>query len=162
MEHHGPAARIGGGPTFGLTWVWGLLRRRTLAVVGAALGVALAVAFLGSLGAFFTVSKAQMTARALRGVPVDWQVQLAPGADVASAGRVIAATPGVVRSLPVGYADTPGFSAPFDSQIGPQSSRKTPTPKMPLVRSVPTVSAGGKPLLVHRAGMFGKRGSPIT
>jgi putative ABC transport system permease protein len=75
------------------------------------IGVAVAVALLGSLGAFFASSKAHMTREAAAGVVVDWQVQLAPGADPAAAGRVIAAAPGVVRSLPVGYADTTGLTA---------------------------------------------------
>ncbi len=73
--------------------------------------MALAVAFLGSLGTFFAASKAQMTERAAMGVPVDWQVQLTPGTDPVKAGRVIASAQGVVRSLPVGFADTTGFKA---------------------------------------------------
>ena len=85
-----------------LTWLWGLLRRRTIRLVGAVTGVAIAVALLGSLGAFFAASKAHMTKQAAAGVVVDWQVQLTPGANQASAARVIAATPGLVRSLPVG------------------------------------------------------------
>ena len=92
-------------------WLWGLLRRRTLRLAGAVIGVGAAVALLGSLGAFFAASKAHMTREAAAGVIVDWQVQLAPGADPALAGRVIAAGPGVARSLPVGYADTTGLTA---------------------------------------------------
>jgi putative ABC transport system permease protein len=94
-----------------LTWLWGLLRRRTIRLVGAVTGVAIAVALLGSLGAFFAASKAHMTRQAAAGVVVDWQVQITPGANPASAARVIAATPGVVRSLPVGYAATTGLTA---------------------------------------------------
>ncbi len=94
-----------------LTWLRGLFRRRILRLAGAVIGVALAVAFLGALGAFFSSSKAHMTKLAAAGVVVDWQVQLTPGANVAQAGRVIASAPGVVRSLPVGYAATPGFTA---------------------------------------------------
>ena len=75
------------------------------------LGVALAVAFLASLGAFFSASKARMTREAKAGVDVDWQVQLTPGTSVSQAQKVIASAPGVVTSLPVAYADTPGFSA---------------------------------------------------
>jgi putative ABC transport system permease protein len=69
------------------------------------------VAFLGSLGAFFAASKAHMTRQAAAGVPVDWQVQLVPGTDATRAGRIIGTARGVVRSLPVGYADTTGFEA---------------------------------------------------
>jgi putative ABC transport system permease protein len=94
-----------------LTWLWGLLKRRTIRLAGAVAGVAIAVALLGSLGAFFAASKAHMTERAAAGVIVDWQVQLAPGTNLASAGQVIAASPGVQRSLPVGYAATTGLTA---------------------------------------------------
>jgi len=94
-----------------LTWLWGLLKRRTIRLAGAVAGVAIAVALLGSLGAFFAASKAQMTERAAAGVIVDWQVQLAPGTNLASAGQVIAGSPGVQRSLPVGYAPTTGLTA---------------------------------------------------
>ena len=94
-----------------LTWLWGLLKRRPVRLAGAVAGVAVAVALLGSLGAFFAASKAHMTKQAATGVIVDWQVQIAPGAGLASAARVIAATPGVIRSLPVGDAPTTGLTA---------------------------------------------------
>jgi putative ABC transport system permease protein len=42
---------------------------------------------------------------------VDWQVQLAPGTNPASAERTIDGAPGVVVSRPVGYADTTGLQA---------------------------------------------------
>ena len=100
-----------GNNVYVLTWLWGLLRRRTIRLAGAVTGVAIAVALLGSLGAFFAASKAHMTKQAAAGVVVDWQVQLTPGANQASAAQVIAATPGVVRSLPVGYAPTTGLTA---------------------------------------------------
>src|SRR5258708_6165730 len=96
---------------FILTWLAGLLRHRAARLAGSILGVALTVALLGSPGLFFSASKAQMTRQAMAGVVVDWQVQLARGADAASAGRAIAAAPGVVRSLPVGYASTTGLTA---------------------------------------------------
>src|SRR5258706_82986 len=96
---------------FILTWLTGLLRHRAARLAGSILGVAMTVALLGSLGVFFAASKAQMTRQALAGVVVDWQVQLAPGAAGASAGRAIAGAPGVVKSLPVGYASTTGLTA---------------------------------------------------
>src|SRR5690242_10895238 len=94
-----------------LTWLWGLLRRRPMRVAGTVAGVAIAVALLGSLGAFFAASKAQMTKRAVAGVIVDWQVQITPGTNPVTAGPTIAAAPGVARSLPVGYAPTTGLTA---------------------------------------------------
>jgi putative ABC transport system permease protein len=47
-----------------LTWLWGLLRRRTIRLAGAVTGIAIAVALVGSLGAFFAASKAHMTKQA--------------------------------------------------------------------------------------------------
>ena len=96
---------------YALTWLWGLLRRRPARLAGTVAGIAIAVALLGSLGAFFAASKAHMTRQAAAGVVVDWQVQVAPGAALAPAARSIAAAPGVVRSLPVGYAPTTGLTA---------------------------------------------------
>ncbi len=80
-------------------------------LAGASLGVALAVAFLASLGSFFTAAKAHMTQQALVGVPVDWQVQLQPGIDQARALRVVTSQPGVTTSMPVWYGSTTGFEA---------------------------------------------------
>lgn len=96
---------------FILTWVAGLLRHRSVRLAGTVIGVAMTVALLGSLGSFFAASKAQMTRQAAAGVVVDWQVQLAPGADLASAGHAIASAPGVVASLPVSYGSTTGLAA---------------------------------------------------
>ena len=94
-----------------MTWLSGLLRHRSARLAGSILGVAMTVALVGSLGVFFAASKAQMTRQAAKGVVVDWQIQLAPGADAAQASRIIAKAPGVIRSLPVGYASTTGLTA---------------------------------------------------
>ena len=94
-----------------MTWLAGLIRRRWVRLVGAVVGVALAVAFFASLGAFFAASKAKMTQQALVGVPVDWQVQLSPGVDPAKAQQVIAAQPGVTVTQPLIYGDATGFRA---------------------------------------------------
>ena len=94
-----------------MTWLAGLIRRRWVRLVGAVVGVALAVAFFASLGAFFAASKAKMTQQALVGVPVDWQVQLSPGVDPAKAQQVIAAQPGVTVTQPLFYGDATGFRA---------------------------------------------------
>src|SRR5262249_26127455 len=80
-------------------------------LTGSVLGVAMTVALLGSLGVFFAASKAQMTKQAAAGVVVDWQGQLAPGADMGRAGRVIAAAPGGGGGPPVGHARTTGLTA---------------------------------------------------
>ena len=81
---------------------------RLLAV---AAGVALAVALIGALGAFLTASQSTMTARALRSVAVDWQVQVQPGADPQQVLRQVSAAPGVTAALPVRFDTTTGFRA---------------------------------------------------
>ncbi len=93
----------------GMTWLQGLARRRTGRLVGQASCVALAVLLLASLGTFFAASRAKMTKQAIAAVPVDWQVELAPGTRPAKALDAVAATPGVVGALRVGYADSTGF-----------------------------------------------------
>jgi putative ABC transport system permease protein len=92
-------------------WIGGLIRRRWLRLAGASLGIALAVAFVATLGSFFTASKAHMTRQALVGVPVDWQVQLQPGVDPARALRMLETQPGVIRSMAVSYGSATGFEA---------------------------------------------------
>ncbi|MEA2932930.1 MAG: putative transport system permease protein [Actinomycetota bacterium] len=77
----------------------------------AALGVALAVALLGSLGAFIASAKAQMTRRAVSQVPVDWQVEVQPGADPVTVLQTLAGRAGVRDALPVGMAQTAGLEA---------------------------------------------------
>jgi len=93
-----------------LAWFSGLLSRRPLRIWGAALGVALTVAFLACLGAFITSSTATMTARAVQNVPVDWQVLLSPSADINTVAQAAQAA-GTRAIEPVGYADVAGFSA---------------------------------------------------
>jgi putative ABC transport system permease protein len=96
-----------------MTWQWlaALLRRRRARLFGAAAGVAIAVAMLASLGAFVAHSQATMTDRAVRGVAVDWQVQLTQGANVAEVAKGVDETPGVVASAPVDIAQSTGLSA---------------------------------------------------
>jgi putative ABC transport system permease protein len=95
----------------GLTWLAGLVRRRTARLAGQTAGVALAVLLLASLGTFFASSREHMTEQAVAAVPVDWQVQLAPGTDVEKAQQTVAGAAGVTAALPVGYAGTTGFRA---------------------------------------------------
>jgi putative ABC transport system permease protein len=90
-------------------WLVGIIRRRTGNVFGTAVGVALAVAMLASLGTFLASSKASMTSRAIATVAVDWQVEIQPGADAAAAQSAVAADPHVVNTSTVSVATTTGF-----------------------------------------------------
>ena len=92
-------------------WLAGLVRRRRARLLGAAAGIAVAVALIACLGSFLSNSQATMTDRAVRSVAVDWQVQLTPGADTAAAVRVIDAGPGVRASVAVGFGRTSGLTA---------------------------------------------------
>ncbi|MDX6352298.1 MAG: putative transport system permease protein, partial [Streptomyces sp.] len=92
-------------------WLAGLLRRRGGRLLGTALGVAMAVALLAALGGFLGSTRATMTAQSVRGVSVDWQVQVATGADAQSVLNTVQHTSGTRAALPVGYADTSGLSA---------------------------------------------------
>src|SRR2546423_8807846 len=94
-----------------LTWTVALVRRRPARVLGAAAGVALAVALLGSLGAFIAGAKTQMTRRAVSQVSVDWQVEVQPGADAAATLTALSRRPGVRRALPVEFGQTSGLEA---------------------------------------------------
>jgi putative ABC transport system permease protein len=94
-----------------LTWLRGVVAHRRARIVATALGVAVGVALLASIGTFLSSTTSKMTIRAIAGVPVDWQVEAQTGSD---AGRVLATVrhqPGVRRALPVAFADTSGLTA---------------------------------------------------
>lgn len=94
-----------------LLWLKRILARRPARLFGAMLGVAATVALLASLGAFITASASAMTRRAVAQVPVDWQVQLASGADPATVIQAIGAATTTSALEAVGYANAAGFSA---------------------------------------------------
>jgi putative ABC transport system permease protein len=94
-----------------LLWLKGLLARRSGRIAGAAVGVTLTVAFLAILGALIASSTASMTRRAIAGVPVDWQVQVGPGADVQTVAIALGKAAPSSAIAPVGYADAAGFTA---------------------------------------------------
>ncbi|TAV64730.1 ABC transporter permease [Rhizobium leguminosarum] len=93
------------------SWLIGLVRNRSGRLFGTIAGVALTVAFLACLGAFLQSSAAEMTARSIAQVPVDWQVQLLPGADIAAVEAAIRSAAPATELQQVGYADVPGFEA---------------------------------------------------
>ncbi len=95
----------------GLTWISGLIRRRTGRLLGQAAGVALVVLLLGSLGTFFTAARGRMTSQAFAAVPADWQILVTGGADVAAAQKTVLSGPGITAAAPVSFADTTGFKA---------------------------------------------------
>ena len=93
------------------SWLAALARRRTGRLAATAIGVALAVGLLTSLGTFLSASKATMTKRAIDTVAVDWQVEAQPSADPTAFVAAIAATRHVVASETVSFATTTGFES---------------------------------------------------
>lgn len=94
-----------------LIWLKGTLRHRFGHLAGAMLGAALTTAFIAAIGIFLTVSNSRMTRRAVRDVPVDWQIQLAPGADIGAVKKQVieTAAPQVIEEAD--YAQVNGFTA---------------------------------------------------
>jgi putative ABC transport system permease protein len=80
-------------------------------LLGATLSIALAVAFISSLGAFVTSSAASLTARSAASVGVDWQVQVTAQGRPADVRAALAKVPDVREVLPVDYATVPSLSA---------------------------------------------------
>ncbi len=70
-------------------WLIGLIRRRPLELVVAAVSIALTIAFVASLGAFVARSHAALTVRAASSVPVDWQVQVTPQGKVSAVAKQV-------------------------------------------------------------------------
>lgn len=92
-------------------WLFGLVRRQFPRMLATSVGIGVAVAFLVTLAGFFAATEAAMTRQAIADVPVDWQIQLAPGADPNAAISELASSPGYSRAVQAGYFDTPGFEA---------------------------------------------------
>ncbi|MGI8536006.1 MAG: ABC transporter permease, partial [Mycobacteriales bacterium] len=87
------------------------LRRRPQETIAAAIAVALTVAFLAALGSFVSQTGSKLTLRAAGRVPVDWQVQVTPGSDPATAQQALADVPGLVGFRAVDYAKVPGLQS---------------------------------------------------
>ena len=96
-----------------LNWLRGLLAHRPTRIIATALGVAVGVALIASIGTFLSSTNSKMTQRAIARVAVDWQVEAQPGASPPAC---------CPRSAPF-----PGSSAPFPcSSPAPPASRPPP------------------------------------
>jgi putative ABC transport system permease protein len=93
------------------TWLRGLVAHRPARIVSTALGVAVGVALLASIGTFLSSTTSKMTTRASAGVAVDWQVEAQKGAASAKVLSQVKSFPGVTKALPVALADTTGLQA---------------------------------------------------
>ena len=94
-----------------LTWIRGLLAHRRSRLLSTALGVAVGVALLASIGTFLSSTTSQMTQRAIGQVPVDWQVEAQNGVNAADVLAKTRAQRDVTHALPVSFAATTGLQA---------------------------------------------------
>jgi putative ABC transport system permease protein len=94
-----------------LTWLRGLAAHRRGRLLATAVGVALGVALIASIGSFLSSTNAKMTSRAIARVPVDWQVEVQHGADAQRVLDQVRRFPGVRQAVPVGFAGTTGLES---------------------------------------------------
>ncbi|MEA2297811.1 MAG: putative transport system permease protein [Solirubrobacteraceae bacterium] len=94
-----------------LKWLRGLVAYRPTRIIATALGVAVGVALIASIGAFLSSTNSKMTQRAIARIAIDWQVEAQPGANPGDLLAKIGAFPGVRRALPVRFAGAPGLTA---------------------------------------------------
>jgi putative ABC transport system permease protein len=113
-----------------LRWVWALVRRRAGRLTAVTAGVMMAVALLAGTGSFLSASKATMTERAVARVAVDWQVQVAEGADPARVAGTLAEHPGTRTTDVVGFASVPGLAATTPAPGGGTTVQRTGAAKV--------------------------------
>jgi len=94
-----------------LSWLRGLIAHRPTRIFATALGVAVGVALIASIGTFLSATNAKMTQRAIARVAIDWQVEGQPGADPAALLTNVRAFPGVKRALPVQFTSSSSLTA---------------------------------------------------
>jgi putative ABC transport system permease protein len=105
-----------------LTWLRGLVAHRAGRLLATALGVAIGVALLASIGTFLSATTAKMTQRAAQQIPVDWQVEAQQGTRADAVLAKVRTQHGVQLALPVGFAPTSGLQATLGGatqQTGP-------------------------------------------
>lgn len=94
-----------------ISWVAGLVRRHPTRLVGAMIGVGLALALLACLGSFVDSSVKTMTGRTISGLPIDWQILLNSRADEKVVRAAVNETDSEAQMETIQYADVPGFVA---------------------------------------------------
>jgi putative ABC transport system permease protein len=94
-----------------LNWLRGLIAHRPTRIVATALGVAVGVALIASIGTFLSSTNAKMTQRAIARVAIDWQVEAQPGANPADLLANVRAYPGVKQALPVQFTTSSSLGA---------------------------------------------------
>lgn len=95
-------------------WVYGLVTRRPLQLLGTAAGIAGTVGLIACLGLFLSSSAQTMTRRAIAGVPIDWQVEVLATADKAEIKKAIAESARVAAMGEAHFAGVTGLEATTD------------------------------------------------
>lgn len=98
-------------------WFQSTAAHRPFRMAGSIAGIAVTIAFISAIGAFITYSGRSMTARAIGELPVDWQIQLAPGADEKAVEGALRATTAYTALSRVSYADVGGFVAKTEGSV---------------------------------------------
>ena len=98
-------------------WLIGLAKARTLSLLGTIIGIAVTVALMAALGAFMQSSGAAMTAHAVAGLPIDWQIELVSGADPQAIRQAIGIAAALSRTAQVTYANVDGFEAANNGSV---------------------------------------------
>ena len=96
-----------------LSWLWlrNLWRTAAGRLIATAMGIAVATSLLAVLGVFATSAASTMTQRAIANVPVDWQIEIAPGAGVGTVETALSQAGVATEVRQVEYANVDGFSA---------------------------------------------------
>jgi putative ABC transport system permease protein len=94
-----------------LLWVKGLIGSLNGRLLGAITGVSLTVALLASLGSFIVSSNAVMTKKAIKDVPVDWQILLTDQSKLNQVKEDVKKEAGYKALSTVGFADVKGFES---------------------------------------------------
>ena len=92
-------------------WLKGLIHERQGRLAGTIAGITLTVGLLAALGGFLGESASSMTRRAISGVPVDWQIEVAPGIDPSSIAEALRKAAAVEELQTIGYADAESLEA---------------------------------------------------
>jgi putative ABC transport system permease protein len=92
-------------------WMRGLLTGRSGRLFGAIAGVGLTIALIVAIGTFTASASRTMTQRAIAGVPVDWQIELRTGADLAAVNTALAAAAPITEIRVVSYGRSTGLHA---------------------------------------------------
>lgn len=93
------------------TWAKGIIATRWRHLAISACGIIAATALIGTIGAFGISSGRTMTARALTAVPMDWQIAIVAGADVASLTTKLSQSAPTHAVRTVGYAGATAFKS---------------------------------------------------